>query len=365
MTFLDALKYCLSNGLIFAAYRLPHTDAIRLIVQKSPDPVFVHLGKELFDSQGFLVAPFEVGEQNPICFIRPDLNYLSTDYTNFDELLNLPGETRDEAIFGNGIVSKKDFMHQVEAIKMAISENRFEKAVISRIKVLERCYRSKLPELFQVLISSYTNAFVYVFNVGHQMWMGATPEPLLCSCKNQLETVSLAGTREYNAENLNIHNWCRKELIEQELVSRFVEDSFKKLNLKYTQKNGPYTKKAGNLIHLRTDYSIKFKEAREKLDELIKELHPTSAVCGLPKTAAMNFLKVLEKHNRSYYAGFLGPINLEERLSLFVNLRCMQILADRLILYVGAGITIDSDPEQEWDETEIKADTLLSVIHKI
>jgi isochorismate synthase len=197
------------------------------------------------------------------------------------------------------------------------------------------------------------------------MWMGATPEPLLCSNKNDLETVSLAGTREFNAENLNLHNWSKKELTEQELVTCFIEEALHKFKIDKYLKNGPYTKKAGNLVHLRTDFTLKQSRANGLLGQLVQELHPTSAVCGLPKQPAMTFLLNIEKHNRKYYSGFLGPVNIDEQMQLFVNLRCMQVLCDKLVLYIGAGITSDSEADDEWTETEIKADTLLSVIHKV
>ncbi len=365
MNFIEALHYCISNKLVFAAYRLPHGDAIRLVVQKSKSPLRIASENEIISSKGFLIAPFERNQKNCLCLIEPELDYLSTDYVDFDELVKIPCQEHDKLEFDNGIIGKKEFMAQVEEVKNAISEQVFEKVVISRIKVLERNYRSRLTELFQLLIASYPNAFVYLFNTGQQMWMGATPEPLLCSNKNELMTVSLAGTREYNADNLNIHYWGKKERMEQELVTRFIEDSLKKLNLYYSVKTGPYTKKAGNLIHLRTDFILDFNRVDGKIGALLNELHPTSAVCGLPKKEALQFLKNHEKHNRGYYSGFLGPVNLEEKLQLFVNLRCMRIFDDRLILYVGAGITIDSLAEEEWDETEIKANTLLSIIHKI
>lgn len=365
MNFLQAIQLCISKGHVFAAYRLPHHDAIRLIIQKKTTRQPVELNSELFSSKGFLVAPFDTNDQNRICMIRPDLDYVSTDYSDFDELLELPDRDYQEDAFDNGIIGKKEFVHQVEMVKDAIQGKVFEKVVVSRIKVIERNYSSKLTDLFQMLITSYPNAFVYLFNTGRQIWMGATPEPLLCSHRHELTTVSLAGTREYNPENLNLHNWCKKERVEQELVTRFIENSLEKLNLKFTSKVGPYTKKAGNLIHLRTDFTLDFLEVNGKLGELVNELHPTSAVCGLPKREAFQFLKENEKHNRGYYSGFLGPVNLDEKLQLFVNLRCMRIMNERLILYVGAGITIDSDAEQEWDETEIKADTLLSIIHKV
>jgi isochorismate synthase len=365
MKFIKALQHCIFNDLVFAAYRLPHSDAIRLVVQKNQDFERVALGSELFERKGFLISPFIETDKNHSYFINPDLNYISTDFVDFDELFAIEAVSTVEAIYENGIIGKKEFIIQVETIKKAIADNTFEKAVISRIKVLERSYRSKITEIFQLLNASYANAFVYMVNVGNQLWIGATPEPLLCSHKNELESVSLAGTREYNAENLNLHNWSQKERIEQELVTKFIERSLQELQISYLQKNGPYTKKAGNLIHLRTDFTLSFQEVNGQLGELVKELHPTSAVCGLPKNEAMRFLLQLEKHNRGFYSGFLGPLNLDERVLLFVNLRCMQVLKDRLILYVGAGITADSDPEEEWNETEIKADTLLSVIHKV
>jgi isochorismate synthase len=365
MTFLEALQFCIEKNLVFAAYRLPHADSVRLIVQKSPDANKVRISSDLFNSSGFLISPFIENEINPSYLIEPDLDYISTDYIDFEELKELLPIPRKDENFENGITSRREFILQVDEIKNAIVENKFEKAVISRIKVVERKYRSKLTEIFQLLINSYSNAFVYLFNVDGQVWIGATPEPLICSNKNELETVSLAGTREFNADNLNLHNWSKKERVEQELVTLFIENILASFNINYLNKKGPYTKKAGNLIHLRTDFTLDFHKINGQLGELIRELHPTSAVCGYPKKESMEFIINIEKHNRRFYSGFLGPINMDERILLFVNLRCMQVMDERLVLHVGAGITYDSVPEDEWAETEIKADTLLSIIHKV
>jgi len=365
VNFLLALQFCIDNNLIFAAYRLPHSDAVRLVVQKDSAIKKVEINSELLIQQGFLVSPFIENEKNHSYLIRPDLNYISNDYIDFEDLYALKPNSNPESEFSNGSISKKEFISQVEDIIDAINNGKFEKAVISRIKVIERNYRSKLTDIFQLLSSSYSNAFVYLFNIDGKLWMGATPEPLICSHKNELETVSLAGTREYNAENLNLHNWSKKELIEQEMVTRFIEKILNKFDIQHYHKSNTYTKKAGNLVHLRTDFTIDYQKINGQLGNLVKELHPTSAVCGLPKKEAMAFIVKLEKHNRSYYSGFLGPINIDERILLFVNLRCMQVLCDRLVLHIGAGITSDSIPEEEWAETEIKADTLLSIIHKV
>jgi isochorismate synthase len=79
----------------------------------------------------------------------------------------------------------------------------------------------------------------------------------------------------------------------------------------------------------------------------------------------MDFIRSTEKHDRGYYTGFLGPVGLGDLIQLYVNLRCLQVFDDRLVLYIGGGITHDSIPEEEWEETEIKAETLLSVLHQI
>ena len=365
MKFIEALQLCIEKNLVFAVYRLPHSDAVRLIVQKNPTPEQVSITSELLSRKGFIISPFIENENNHSYFIQPDLNYISNDYIDFEELKTLKAINQTDPPFGNGSISKREFVLQVEAIKNAIQKGQFEKAVISRIKVVERNYRSKLTDIFQLLSSSYSNAFIYMFNVAGQLWMGATPEPLICSHKNDLETVSLAGTREFNAENLNLHNWSNKDLVEQEMVTRYIIKTLAKFNIQDYQKKGPYTKKAGNLVHLRTDFSLDFHKVNGQLGNLVKELHPTSAVCGLPKKESMEFIIDLERHNRNYYSGFLGPVNIDERVLLFVNLRCMQVLNDRLVLHIGAGITNESVPEDEWTETEIKADTLLSIIHKV
>ena len=57
-----------------------------------------------------------------------------------------------------------------------------------------------------------------------------------------------------------------------------------------------------------------------------------------------------------------GQLEDGDELRLFVNIRCMKILDDRAVIYVGGGITSSSVPESEWYETEHKAKCLLSVI---
>jgi isochorismate synthase len=87
---------------------------------------------------------------------------------------------------------------------------------------------------------------------------------------------------------------------------------------------------------------------------MLELLHPTSAVCGMPRKEAHDFLNQFEKLDRSFFAGYIGPVNIDHETSIYVNLRTASFQNGEAILYAGAGVTEDSDPEKEWEETELK-----------
>ena len=138
-----------------------------------------------------------------------------------------------------------------------------------------------------------------------------------------------------------------------------------------------YTRKAGNLLHLCNDIKG-FLPDGNSLKDLIEKLHPTAAVCGLPRKEVRDFILKEEGYDRSFYTGFLGELHHKDddesseqehsrslESNLFVNLRCMQLLEGQnpeAIIYVGGGITLESDPLEEWKETVHKSLIMKSVI---
>ena len=98
---------------------------------------------------------------------------------------------------------------------------------------------------------------------------------------------------------------------------------------------------------------------------IIKALHPSPSICGYPSEEAFKIIINTELHARKYYTGLVGPVNYMSASKLFVNIRCLNVLNKEMVLYAGAGITLGSDPEKEWIETEQKLETLLSVFQKI
>jgi len=216
-------------------------------------------------------------------------------------------------------------------------------------------------EIFETALQRYPNTFCYLWyhpNTG--IWIGATPEVFLKAKNTNITTVALAGT--IKAEDSKEPIWSTKEIEEQQIVVDYINDSFKE-SLENVRVSKNQTVKAGAVYHLKSTITGKINE-NFKLKPLIEKLHPTPAVCGLPKTEALQFIHTNENYDRSYYTGFLGELNAGDasQTHLFVNLRCMKLEGNTASIFVGGGITKDSVPESEWLETQYKSQTMLSLL---
>ncbi|MBU2019481.1 MAG: chorismate-binding protein [Bacteroidetes bacterium] len=257
------------------------------------------------------------------------------------------------------VVSKKEYLIGAETLLNSFNLFGLSKAVYSRVKGIH-FDESKTELLFQELIETYPNAFVYLASSRlFGTWIGATPEILLSMHQKQGYTMSLAGTKK----KLQLaEEWSDKEIVEQNLVTEYIEKKLYLMDLEEIEAHGPFDVEAGPVKHLRTDFS--FLSDSKKAFEIAKELHPTPAVAGVPTKEAIDLLQSLEHNPRQLYTGFLGEIGPDHSW-LYVNLRCCQIQVGKAYLYVGGGYTSDSIPEDEWIETEEKSKTLSDVIKKL
>jgi len=262
---------------------------------------------------------------------------------------------------------KNHFINMVETGIKAIEDGEFKKVVSARTYDEPLSKNFNILSQFDRLEKAYPDAFVSLVSIpGRGTWMGATPELLIESSDKHFRTVSVAGTQSYPlAQDLSEASWKQKEIEEQAMVSRYIIDQFKIIRLREFEETGPRSVRAGNMIHLKTEYTVDLNGVNfpELGTVMLNLLHPTSAVCGMPKFSALRFITAYEHLNREFYSGFLGPVNMKGISRLYVNLRCMQILKTRAVLYAGAGITHDSIPEKEWDETSLKCQTLLNVMN--
>ena len=236
-----------------------------------------------------------------------------------------------------------------------IKDNKLSKLVISRRKLV--AYNDSeinLSQTFLNLCNAYPNAFVYFFIKNGKCWLGAFSEVLGKFNKktSQFETMSLAGTIPVD------ENWTNKEIEEQKPVTDFIKNILKNFSKEVNQSE-TYDHISGNIKHLRTDFKAKIEG--EELENLIAELHPTPAVCGIPKEFCKNAISRFETHPRNLYAGYI-KVETEDDIQYFVNLRCAEFFKNAALIYVGGGITAESSPEKEWQETELKAEAILKNI---
>ena len=250
---------------------------------------------------------------------------------------------------------KENYLDNCNGFINSIKEGKFKKIILSRIKNVD-FEVMKIGKLFNELNEKYPKALVYLFHKENEIWIGATPEILAEFNQDRFKTISLAGTQKGNAIQ-----WQDKEVEEQKIVTDYILDTVAKNEVKNLEVKGPFTYKNGIVSHLKTEIKGKFNGDKSKF---LSELHPTPAICGIPKEEAHQYILDSENHNRKYYCGYLS-FKEENKENYYVNLRCAELFSNSISLYLGGGITAQSEPEKEWDETELKAQTLLSVIQNL
>ena len=353
------IKQLIDANLPFAAFRLPgKKEEIQIIAQNDHSVEEMDIS-EIDMQKGFVCADFESTVSGKAWLIRPDI-YIPDAQSVFNQLVDLNNKANSFKIT-NLETSNEDYVNRVEYLINFLNDSSLEKIVFSRMINMPPFPDFDAVEFFKALDRKYTDAYVYMFKLPNSgIWIGASPETLFHLTDEHLTTVALAGTRP--TDDIS---WTDKEINEQKIVRDFIHGILAENNIQHFVERGPVTVIAGTVVHLKTIFQTPAAEVIGKSGKLIKALHPTPAICGLPKKQAFELIKKVEKHERRFYSGFSGPWNLGGNSHLFVNLRCAEIGKSGMNIYVGGGITVDSDPAAEWDETVRKSQTLLSVIEKL
>jgi len=356
----SALDSLIASDRCFAVYRTPGSTPI-LMVQQSGDPESFDSLTELNGRAGFVMAPFQNSERHPVVLIRPELTYKGKSPI-MRYLKSLPIQVAVSNRQEQRPVSDEGFSlyeGAFELFQKALHAGSCEKIVLSRTLHLPFPAHFSPGLLFGTACEAYPDAFVYLCHTTQTgTWFGSTPELLLSGENENWQTVALAGTRRIKDSEAV---WDAKNIREQQVVTSYLEKQLRIKNLIGTISE-PYTVRAGQLMHIKTDFRFQMPE-QDCVGDLLDFLHPTPAVCGYPKTEACRLILAHEGYDRSYYSGFAGPLNRDGKTDLYVNLRCASMTDEGLVLYAGGGLMPDSELKSEWEETEVKLQTLLSLIH--
>lgn len=335
-----------AQKLPFVLYKKPNSDNITGFFQQN-DTLFE---VNDFTEKGFVFASFDGNKT----FLIPE---------NQSEIINAAFQKKEITALVNEVdlpseSEAESFKNLVAKGIQAIENKEFKKVVVSRKETVNQV-DFDLVAVFEKLVHLYPTTFVYCFyhpKVG--IWLGATPEQLLKADDNEFQTIALAGTQKDNGSDDVI--WPKKEQEEQQFVTDYIVEKLKNTASKVVVSE-PYSIKAGSIWHIKTDISGTL-DKDSSLQKAVQLLHPTPAVCGYPKDKSKAFILANENYDRTFYTGFLGELNIENKTDLFVNLRCMKIDGSLAHLFMGCGITKDSIPEKEWEESINKSATMKKIL---
>ena len=350
----------LEKNIPFALFRAPN-QPVRFVAQMSSLTI-----DHQIEESGFHFAPFSERENVPHFVIKNDVNVF---FENENYIPNPTISKLDIPIFlenksRTSIVDFPTYQNHIQTYLDFFENSDTQKAIYSRIKKTELPEDFDLISFFEKIEKAYSRAMVYVVNLpGLGLWVGASPEKLLTYKNGMAETVALAGTQRILAgKNVKNLMWRKKEIEEHGMVVDYIFEKIKNNNLEILNRSETYTSQAGAMAHLKQRFEIKI--TKSELPKFIQDLHPTPAVCGLPKEKALDLIYKTEPYDREYYAGYLGMVE-GSSVDFYVNLRCMKIHKNTAALFVGGGITVNSDAKKEWEETELKAKTLLNILDLI
>ena len=330
----------MQNKFLQKLNQLTNTKQSFLLFRK-PENSFVELWNDEGEGKNeFIFNRFDNSEK--ITFITDEVLEIEIEKISQEINIKLDDSNLNEAI------SYGDYIQLIEKTINELNATDANKIVISRIKEIE-INDLNLLETFKNLHKAYPKAFLYVwYTPKNGLWIGASPELLLKESNLKMETVSLAGTLPKE------QNWTAKEIHEQQVVTDYIVSKLNFTNNLVV--DGPHTIDAGFFNHLKTYISAEVSNY-DKVEEILNALHPTPAVCGIPKEMAKDYIQKNEGYDRKFYAGYFGYRKSNESL-YFVNLRCAQIYNNKVKLYVGGGIMPNSIAEKEWEETELKSKTI-------
>ena len=255
--------------------------------------------------------------------------------------------------FGQGSMSRTQWRDSVRSMAARLREGAADKAVMARDMTI-RCSWG-FDERF--LLERLTELYPSTWRFSVDSLVGASPEMLIAASHGTVSSRVLAGTCKPGEGAMLASS--PKDLREHELASESVSSILERLCLD-VRTQGPFLLTLPNVTHLATDVRARLGSAH--LLDLVAALHPTAAVCGTPRDAAMHLIEELEDTERGRYSGPVGWVDTAGDGEFAIALRCGLASGTRLRLFAGAGIMPDSDPDLELTETEAKMRPLLDAL---
>lgn len=249
----------------------------------------------------------------------------------------------------------------------AVGRGRVDKVVLARRVDLRSPVELDVANALRRLAASAPESTTYAFRRDGRTFLGATPERLVRTDGRSFRTVAVAGSIRRGADAVEDEMLGRallaseKDREEQSIVVSAIRDLLAPVAASMEVATEPSVMTLRFVQHLVTEVSGTLRDARGLL-ALGERLHPTPAVGGAPREAALTMIDEHEGFDRGWYAGPIGWLGTDGDGELCVALRCGIVDRTRATLFAGCGIVADSDPEREWEESRIKLQAVVSAL---
>ena len=264
-------------------------------------------------------------------------------------------------------IAREEWLRAVEQGVQAIRSGQFEKVVLARMCLVEQDRPFDLRRVLETLRHSQPGTFVFAVESGESCFVGATPERLVRRENGEFITLSLAGTAprgETPEEDERIGRFLLtdgKNRHEHALAVRMIAHAMGRLCTEIELPGEPILYRLKDVQHLQTPIRGRAKEDATLL-QAVGLLHPTPALGGMPREAAMEFIRRFEPTNRGWYAAPIGWIDRRGEGEFVAGIRSALVRGGRAVLFAGCGIVGDSAPESEYAETVIKFRPMIAAL---
>ncbi|MFZ1291774.1 MAG: isochorismate synthase [Melioribacteraceae bacterium] len=255
---------------------------------------------------------------------------------------------------------------QIENALKNINDGNFNKVVLSREVNFKLNSLPVISYLLDELSSKFPRCYTFAYKKENSIFIGASPEKLAKFSNGWIEIDALAGSAprgknlEEDFEFEQFLLTSEKNLNEQQSVVNFITNLIENISDEIYFDEKPIIRKLPNIQHLWTPIKAKLK-IDYKLFDILLILHPTPAICGTPWDIAQNYILQVEEHDRGLYTGNIGWFNLNGNGEFAVAIRSALINEKNLFAYSGCGIVEGSEPQSEFEESEIKLKPILSL----
>ena len=249
----------------------------------------------------------------------------------------------------------------VRSALKALEEGDLEKVVLARSEF----YRAGQKARFDPVATAFAlrerqeGCTTFLLQQPGEAFVGSTPEELVRLSGRHLKTVAIAGTRprlETSPQDLCLQD-SDKDQLEQRLVSRAIREALAPVVSEILDPQTPLVATYADVHHLREVVEAKLRPG-VGVFELICRLHPTPAVGGRPRDAALQWLQEHEGLDRGWYAGPVGWVAPSGDSVFSVAIRSALLTNQGALAFAGCGLVPQSEARAEWEEAQVKLQTV-------